>query len=147
MKTTHNEIEITYNEDKDRWDFELRGRQRSAESLAKAKEAIDKEPVEKRKQVFPRFAAYLKKNWEGYVTVTVTSMADAGYRGGIYFWIAMKDGTRQKEGAESLFPVNEKNTSIIAEIARLDAMVAALKEKISAQQGKLQSATVPKELA
>jgi hypothetical protein len=42
MTITHDDITITYDEKDNRWHFELRGRQRSAESLAKAKEFIDK---------------------------------------------------------------------------------------------------------
>ena len=58
MKTVYQDIAIEYDEQSNAWKFELRGRSRGADSLAKAKEAIDKEPVEKRKP-FPKFEAWL----------------------------------------------------------------------------------------
>lgn len=147
MKTTHSEIEINYNENDNRWHFELRGRNRSTDSLAKAKEAIDKEPAEKRKQTFPRFEAYLFKSYESSAKiVTVTSVADETGRGRLQFWISEKNGSRSKEHASSLFPVNEKNTAIIAEIEQLSAEINALEEKKSEHQERLSPATLPKEL-
>lgn len=51
MTTTHNGIEIEYLEREDLWQFELYGRERKVESLAAAKEAIDK-PRPSRKAAF-----------------------------------------------------------------------------------------------
>lgn len=147
MKTEHSGIEITYNEVKDRWEFELRGRSRSADSLAKAKEAINKEPVEKRKQAFPRFDAYLNRYQNGWGVVSVTSVADAGYRSGEYFWISNAQRGREKESASSLFPVNEHNTRIVDEIKRFESQIETCQEQVSKLIGKLQMATVPKEIA
>lgn len=146
MKCTYSDIEISYNEDKDRWDFELRGRRRSAESLAKAKEAIDKEPAEKRKQVFPRFTAYRFRYGQEIETVTVTSVADEQGFGGLRFWIAGKNG-REKERCTMLFPVNESNDAIIIEMQSIQTQMDALEEKKDALREKLQSATIPKEIA
>lgn len=144
MKTLYNAIEISYNEENDRWEFELRGRARSAESLAKAKEAIDKEPKEKRTQVFPRFDAYRFRYGDEISIVTVTSVADTRYSG-VEFWITGKDG-RSKERASQLYPVNEKNTAIVTEIKRINAQIEGLDKAKATQHTKLQSATVPKEL-
>ena len=146
MKTLYKEIEISYNEEKDRWEFELRGRSRSAESPARAKEAIDKEPVEKRKQVFPRFDAYQNKHNRGFSIVNVTSIANNNC-GGAQFWISSTKDGRQKEYACSLFPVNENNTAIVTEIKRINAQIDALDEVKANQHSKLQPATMPTELA
>lgn len=146
MKTTYHEIEIAYDESDDRWHFDLRGRKRSAETLSKAKEAIDKEPAEKRKQVFPRFEAYKLSTWDNSEIVTVTGLGDEAWRGQPQFWIVDKSGKRSKEHASSLFPVNEKNTAIVACIIDLKKQIVALEESKSKQRERLQAAVVPKEL-
>jgi len=145
MQTTHSGIEIEYDESKDVWRFDLRGRARSAATLSKAKEAIDKEPSEKRKQVFPRFEAYLVKLWETSV-VTVTGLAEENYRSTTCFWVTTKEGKRSKEYANILFPVSDHNTAILAEIKKLDDQIEALEKAKAAQHTKLQCATIPKEL-
>ncbi len=146
MKTTHNEIDISYNEEKDRWEFELRGRSRSAESLTKAKEAIDKELKEKRTQTFPRFAAYIKRSRNGFETVTVTSVADANY-GGLHFWTDSQKNGRRKEPASILYPINDHNKAIVAEIVGVEKQIFALEKVKDGWTGKLQCATLPKDLA
>ena len=146
VNTTHSGIEITYKEEDNRWYFELRGRSRNAESLTKAKEAIDKEPSEKRKQVFPRFDAYRINSW-GWDLVSVTSVADAGYRSGEYFWVNSKKRGREKESALSLVPVNDQNSITMKEINAIEEQIASLEEVKSKRFERLQCATVPKELA
>ena len=51
---TYRDIAITYDEQKDKWFFTLRGRDRSADSLANAKKAIDAPPPKEEKP-FERF--------------------------------------------------------------------------------------------
>ena len=145
MKTEYSGIEITYDEGRDNWLFVLRGRSRSAPSLAKAKEAIDKEPKEKRAQTFPRFEAYMWA-YDGFKTVTVTSIADDGYHNGMTFWVSDADGRRRKERDYSLFPVNDHNTAIKDNILAKDAEREALSEAIDALKGGLQKATAPEEI-
>ena len=49
ITTVHAGITITYNQDSDRWEFELRGKERHATTLTLAKQAIDKPaPVDKK---------------------------------------------------------------------------------------------------
>ena len=146
MKTVHNSIEISYNEEKDVWEFTLRGRSRSAQSLSKAKEAIDKEPPEKRTQTFPRFDAYIFTYGHEDKIVSVTSIADDPYRATTYFWISSKDKSRSKEPASNLFPVNEHNTGVVAEIRRVRKEIDGLEKQKAAWHAKLQCATVPKEI-
>ena len=145
MKTEHNGIEISYDENKNSWLFDLRGRSRSADSLAKAKEAIDKEPKEKRAQTFPRTEAYLW-NYEGFKVVTVTSVAEEGYYGaGKSFWV--NDGTkRKKERFSSLYPVNEHNTDLVDAIKAKDAERERISEQIESLKEKLKPIEVPKEI-
>lgn len=135
MKTEYQGIEINYVEGDNTWRFELRGRDRSAESLAKAKEAIDKQPKEKRTE-FPRFDCYKQQRYEdsGYEIVTVTSIAEKGY-GGEQFWISNgKD--RSKEQMHSLFPVNEQNTALVEQIKEKEKERKAIEKQLSALKAK-----------
>ena len=144
MKTTYNDIEISYIEGSDTWEFELRGRSRSAPSLTKAKEAIDKVPAEKRAP-FPKFDAYVLK-YGGTAIVTVTSVAEKDYSGKPQFWVS-ENGRRSKERAYSLFPVNEHNTALIKELKEIEEAKNKLDEKRSSIAKNLQEATVPAECA
>ncbi len=146
MKTVYNSIEINYVEGTDDWHFELRGRSRTAPSLARAKEAIDKEPVQKRTQTFPRFEAYLL-SYQGFKTVTVTSIAEDRYNyNGASFWV-QGEGGRKKERDILLFPVNDHNTAIIEQIKATEAERDKLGEKVENLKGGLQKAAVPAEIA
>jgi hypothetical protein len=145
MKTDYSGIEITYDEGRDKWLFDLRGRSRSADSLTKAKEAIDKEPKEKRTQTFPRFEAYMWA-YDGFKTVTVTSLADDGYHNGTTFWVSDADGRRRKERDYSLFPVNDHNTAIKEKIVAKEAEREAVLEAIKTLNNGLQKASVPAEV-
>jgi hypothetical protein len=147
MKTEYSGIEISYDEGRDKWLFDLRGRSRSAESLAKAKEAIDKEPKEKRTQSFPRFEAY-HWSYNNFGVVIVTSVADDAYYGqGKTFWVVEKDGKRKKERDYGLFPVNDHNTAIVNQILEKEKEAEKIAEKISNLRQELQKATVPAEIA
>lgn len=148
MKTEYNGIEITYDEGRNEWLFELRGRSRKADSLTLAKEAIDKEPKEKRAQTFPRFEAYFK-HYSGWQKVIVTSIAeDPYYRGsGKSFWILGSGGKRSKESDSGLFPVNDHNTALLDAIHAKEKDIEVLEQQKSALYEKLQKATVPQEIA
>lgn len=147
MKTEYNGIEINYVEGTDDWHFELRGRSRKADSLAKAKEAIDKEPAEKRTQAFPRFQAhfYSYSQWQ---IVTVTSVAADGYYGaGTAFWCNEKDGKRRKERDSCLYPVNPHNDALVVAIKEKDKQIEKIEKEKSDLFEKLQKAAVPAEIA
>ena len=141
MKTTYNEIEITYREDGNDWEFELRGRTRTAESLAKAKELIDKEPAEKKKP-FPRFKAYKISYNREVSVVNITSGADEGY-GGKQFWIVDAKGSRSKEQAKYLYPVNPKNDALLVDRREIEAKMTALSNELEAVTKKMETATMP----
>jgi hypothetical protein len=149
METIYNEIKITYREAQDDWTFELRGRNRSAESLAKAKEAIDKTPAEKRKP-FPRFEAY-RLNYRGVERVTITSAAEERYGRtapeSVMFWISDKDGKRQQESARCLYPVNEHNDKVMIERGIVVKEIEALNVKLGEINGRLEMAKIPAEFA
>lgn len=119
LTTTYNGIVIEYLEDQNKWRFELRGRERKADSLMQVKEWIDKpEPVKKSTKAFKRFEALFAGGWsnsykkEDRRIVQVTSAAQDMYRGSNVpnaAWI-LKNGERSKESVEKLFEISEANT-------------------------------------
>lgn len=143
MKTEYQGIEISYHEGKDVWQFELRGRSRQAETLSKAKEAIDKEPKEKR-VAFPRFEAHLLA-YNGWERVTVTSVAEERSYG-VQFWTTKgKNGDRRKESQSSLYPVNAHNDAIVEKHKAKAAAIEKLEEEKRALLEKMQQAEIPAE--
>lgn len=143
MKTEYDGIEIEYIEGTNDWHFELRGRRRKADSLAKAKDAIDKEPKEKRAP-FPRFDCYRFRYSREPEVVTVTSIAEDQYDKGTTFWVSEKDGKgRSKEKDIYLHPVNDHNDALLAQIKAKQAEGAAIDKEIGALKAKLQIATIP----
>lgn len=124
IETTYNDVKITLAEDSeaDKWVFQLRGRTRTAPSLFKAREAIDKAPkVEK--EPFHEFEAILG-NYEGYHLVTVTSYA--GRNQNSYasfeheFWVLGSKGKRHKVPHHELFQASQHNRNVIADMAVLE---------------------------
>ena len=146
MKTEYEGIEISYIEGTNDWHFELRGRSRITDSLAKAKEAIDKEPVAKRVS-FPRFDCYMWK-YRTLKIVTVTSVAELDYSGKPAFWVTERDGKkeRSKESAYSLFPVTDHNTALLAQIKNKEAEGEVIDKAIGALKQELTIAKVPESI-
>ena len=134
IKVTYQDVQVTYIEGSNLWEFELRGRTRTAPSLAKAKEFIDKEPAEKRKP-FERFLS-IKWAYGERKTITVTSYADKGWGGDHNFWTVDSSKTtwrgnpkRSKESASKLIVISPENTEKIQQYDELDKQIKALKEK------------------
>jgi hypothetical protein len=149
IKITHSEVEITYIEGSDEWEFELRGRTRRAPSLTKAKEAIDKEPAEKRKP-FPTFKAYRKRRGE-FKEVTVTSLAESQSWGNEW-WVngekydGDKKPSRFKESERELFVITPENESMIVHIKELDGQIEKLAEQREAIYSKMEHIKPTKEM-
>jgi hypothetical protein len=141
ITTTYDGIEITYNEIADTWHFELRGRDRSARTLAKAKEAIDKpDPKEK---TFKPVDVYYGGGYDGgrYVTARVTSVADAPHGREEYLWCTkLPNGSRSKESSSRFFKINEKNKLLVAAIDQHYEQVKELREKIEALSRQMEPA-------
>lgn len=146
MKTTYEGIEIAYDEKANVWRFELRNRQRSAESLAKAKEAIDKPSPEPKKQ-FRRVKAWATEGYSDnrYELVDVTSVADGSrVSRTLEVWISTKDG-RKKKYVSNCFPSNEANDKIVASIKELSGQIDALVEQRRTLQRELQPLKIEEE--
>ena len=130
MNTKYEDVEISYNEDKNTWEFELRGRQRSCESLAKAKEAIDKPVKETKETKFERFEAYKIERWGcKSKKVTVTSIAEHRHGGNWgSVWIS-DNGDREKVCDGQLYEVTKENETLLAELKSNDDKIKAIGER------------------
>jgi hypothetical protein len=131
IKVTYGGVEITYLEREDKWRFELRGRERSSESLAKAKEAIDR-PDPPEKKPFKRISAWVNK-YSGFAKVEVTSIAESSY-GHTQVWVT-GTGTgwrhgkeRSKESASMVYP-SPQNDAKVEEWMALSKQIDTLRER------------------
>ena len=124
----HSGIEITYDENNNVWKFELRGRERKAESLVKAKEAIDKpEPISKKK--FEPIAGFMlsgpyNKEFED---VSVTSIVERGFGLGTYVWVS-KNGSRSKERLRNVYQDSPENRQTLSELLDIINQMTKLEE-------------------
>ncbi len=107
MKTEHAGIEIEYNEKDEKFECVIRDRHRIFDSLKKAKEAIDKEPAEKRKKMEP--IAVLRGSELGYGKVypgKITSFTD-GWGNKTFAWVAWDDPhayqKREKQDCNNIY--------------------------------------------
>lgn len=150
IAVTYSDIEIVYREDDNRWVFTLRGRERSAESLALAKAAIDRpEPKKKGGNFTPVEAWYDGSGYgasiNGFRRVTITSIAEvfSRYGSGAEVWIKDKGG-RSKVGADRVYPVGEPNDAVVEQLNDLAKASDTLEKRINATRGKLKAFVVPK---
>lgn len=153
IKITHNEVEITYLETPNEWEFQLRGRTRTAPTLTKAKEAIDKEPASSRKP-FARFEAWMMGHYgdDQYRKVTVTSYAGKNHTGDEWWVnkgskISRWDHEREKVSGSDLIVISDSNLSKFDEIKSLDIQKAALKNKRDQVVDSLERIQPTKEMA
>lgn len=138
VQVTHREIPIIYDEREDKWCFTLRGRDRSAESLAKAKGIIDKPvPTEKAKP-FQHIPA-----WDfGYndlpKRVKVTGIGEGRYsHQKLSVWITDGKQRRKENAAFRVYPSNETNDAIAEQVIRKMKEIEVLREECSNLKQKL----------
>lgn len=144
ITVTYQDILITYAEKDNRWHFELRGRERSAESLENAKKSIDA-PV-KEKKPFARFQAYYDAGWRSFQLIEVTSIAEKkfGCREEVWCYNAKSEyGKRFKTTVDRIFPIEGRNEGIIKEINDIQKQIKDLNEKIEALKPKLKCYEIP----
>lgn len=128
-------IDITYDEGDNRWKFVLRNRHRSADSLSKAKEAIDKPVEEKAEKPFARTPIFFSRYGEEFLEGDATSVADNDrYSATKYVWV-VSGKERCKVATYSCIPRTEANVAIVNEWKELDKQAEAIREK----QGDLES--------
>lgn len=125
VKITHNGVAIMYQEAENAWKFELRGCERSASSLTKAREAIDAPPP-KDKKAFKRQKAFYCSYGSGPLLVVVTSLAETSYRSQ-QVWL-VKGGRRSRESLDSLRAFTPESERIVAEYHSRATEIEKLRE-------------------
>lgn len=135
MKTIYKEIEITYDEKSNLWLFQLRGRDRSAPSLAKAKEFIDK-PAEKSEKPFERVKVYVYQ-WHEWQEGEVTSVAANRGISNPEVWVVCNK-ERSKTYAYNCYPMSDANVKAMKDYRRLDAEIEKLRTQRDAVKEKMQ---------
>lgn len=128
----YRDVTIEYLEDENKFRFELRGRERKAESLKQAKEWIDKpKPMKKAAKNFKPIQVvfadgtysdnrYHKKYRK---VVTVTSVPADRFRNEAnnpsHAWVSHEDNTRSKERSHNLYLIHDTNAKRWEEYDRL----------------------------
>lgn len=146
ITVTHSDTEITYNESENKWTFTLRGRDRSAESLVKAKELIDKPvPAEKAKP-FEKIPVWFFKYNGPPVKAEVIGIAEGrGYGRSEYVWINC-EGTRKKEStAYSIYPSDKKNDALVEQIIAKEKEIENARKAVDSLKQKLSPLVLPKD--
>lgn len=127
IQITHKEVVITYEEQTDRWLFTLRGRDRMADSLAAAKEAIDKPVPAEKSKPFQKIPAWWLKYNDDPEKIEITGIADKDYCGRTQVWIRRSSGQRSKETTEfAIYASDEKTDALAAKIIEGRNEIAAL---------------------
>ena len=144
ITTTHKGIKILYDEAKNRWEFELRGRDRFASTLALARDAIDKPPPKETPAFTP--VECHSKSFRGWEIVRVTSVAsDEGYNNAMV-WVSAKDKSRSKESSHQLYPVGMgNNDKIVKQWKEIEEQKKILLSKLSDLESKLTPLTIKEE--
>lgn len=138
IKVEYRGTAITYNEDRNRWEFELRGIERSRDTLAKAKEVVDKPPTEKEEgPAFQRIQAWIVR-YGDIQEVTVTSKQESSWRSSSY-WIVDKDKRRSTREGYQLYPRNEHNDAIIEQLREIHKRQVALAKEKEAVEKKMKA--------
>lgn len=142
MNITHNGTEITYDEPSNTWKFVLRARDRSVESLAKAKEMIDR-PVPEKAKPFEKIPAWEIRN-DDPAKVEITGWGDQ--YGSPAAWVTSPKGERRKERIEfTLYPCTPENDLACEQIIAKRAEFIRLNSEIRNLKYKLAKLEVPKD--
>lgn len=144
LKVTYTDVEISYVEDTNRWQFTLRGRERSAESLAKAKEAIDKPEPQKKAAPFERIKVWTNSGYsDSWRQGEVTSIAERQYSRQ-EVWVSI-DGRRVKIAARQCFPDTPETIAAIEALRANEAEQARLGKLANEIRYTMKPIELPKE--
>lgn len=141
ITVVHSDTTITYNEGENKWTFTLRGRDRSADSLAKAKEFIDKPlPPEKAKpfEKIPAWSTYRDSPTRGEVTGFTEEYGTPA----VWF---VSNKTRNKIRAHYIFPSNAKNDRIFELVNTKEKQINTIRFEIRAALYGLKKLVIPKD--
>lgn len=130
LQVTYDGISVSYDEAEDKWSFTIRGRERSAPSLAKAKEFIDRPVKDKEASTFTPLAAYYVGYDHAPREIQVTSMAEGrSYSSGQHYWI-VKDGQRRKERCDYIYPQSPSNVEAVTQMRGLEKQIKTLQKQL-----------------
>ena len=135
ISENYNDVEVTYQETENVWRCELRGRERTFPSLAKAKQAIDK-PEPSEKAPFTRVKGWIQQ-YNLFKRVEVTSIAEMPrYSTGIYVWCVI-DGARQKQRADNIYADTEDTRNLIEQYNKLAVELVKTRAHMEATEKKM----------
>jgi hypothetical protein len=144
-------LEIVYWEYENKWKFELRGRERSAESLKRAKEIIDK-PDPKKKNSFKRIpalilgSALIGDNGDRFKKVEVTSVAEQKYyQSSPQLWIIDSAGKREQISSNKVYQDTPENILRMNEYIAGSKTIARLRDQQEIVLNSITTVEVPSE--
>lgn len=141
----HRGTTITYNESENRWAFTLRGRDRSAESLAKAKEYIDKPvPFGEKAKPFEKIPAWYFPYNDTPKKAEVTGIAEKGYSCE-EVWITCEGKRSKQRVLDRIYPANEKNDALVQQIITAQQEIVNLRKSIYESTRHLAPLVLPKD--
>ena len=155
IAVSYHGVLIAYDHHKDRWEFTLRGFDRWAPTLGKAKEAIDRLPPKKYKP-FKRIKVWVYNPCSppdtNYLVAELTSViADTCYGSYGQAWVSAPSSEgkteRSKVHLSSIYPCNPANDALIERIEALSKRMVKLEEDRSELRGKLKWLEVKPESA
>lgn len=145
MKTTHREIEIIYDEGSNKWLFELRGRDRSAASLAEAKAFIDK-PEPKEKPTFERVKVWHWAYSGDPMAVEITSLGEVSRwsaSGGLrQVWIQDEKKRRSKVDQTDCYARTELTDAVVESWIKLRKQVETVQSEMQKMKDKLKAVRI-----
>jgi hypothetical protein len=134
--TTHKNVKISYTEDSNKWEFDLRGRHYIKDSVRECRVIIDKPAPVSKKSSFEPVEAYIYDRYCSSVgkfqKIRVTSVAAREYpNDSPACWTVDKQGTLSKNGVHNLFQITGQNDILIDEHRSLDRKIkeAALRQR------------------
>lgn len=137
ITTAHNGTEIAYDEGANLWRFTLRGRDRSTDSLAKAREVIDKPVSGEKAKAFAKFPAWIFLYGDKPEKVEVTGIADVrSYSGSPVVWVKDSEGKRSKQRVSfGIYECSADND------AKVEQIIAKMEEgsKLDVERRRLKS--------
>lgn len=143
LTTEYNGVEIKYSERNNQWVFELKGREKSADSLADAKGVIDHTPKEQKKVT--RFEAYLSPFMVGVIEISTVGACSKNYRGNAEFWITNSDGKRSKEPAERILKITPENDRLVVNANQLVKQIREFSHQWAALVASMERVDIPQE--
>lgn len=129
IKVEHGGVTIVYDENESKFVFELRGRERKVDTLAAAKEVIDKPVPISKKKVDPVAGWVSVDEWgsnpKKFKNVLVTSIAESPSWRDREVWIS-DNGKRSKISADKVFADTPLNAGTRAAIEAKAKEISAL---------------------